>query len=282
MLQYCTRYHTSAASNQAPNGCGGSCSLIDNSSEAIKTESNVISGSNVATLKQGSNGSRNNNDMGSTTKNAMKPAVHKDKTSASIIKCTQTSAFHPVQFRASGNQESAQENGENVTAASATGQPREIQHQVPAHHHHHHHYHHHYHHVHNMQHKTQPSQNQNDLAHKNRAGVDPQCGSSDVFNGPFEGNGANCSNNGSNSGSNHGSNGQNGSSSAVHTGGLNMEDANGIAEQSGLGNGNGSGSGSGSGIEQNRFAQREAALKKFRLKRKERNFGKKVLNFIFF
>ncbi|KAG6511917.1 hypothetical protein ZIOFF_029996 [Zingiber officinale] len=272
-----SRYHTSAASNQAPNGCGGSCSPIDNSSEAIKTESNIISGSNAATLKQGSNGSSNNNDMGSTTKNAMKPAVHKDKTSsASIIKCTQTSAFHPVQVRASGNQEPVQENGENVAAASATGQPREKQHQLPAHHHHHHHYHHHYHHVHNMLNKAKPSQNQNDLSPKNRAGVEPQCGSSNVFNGPFEGNGANGSNNGSNSGSNHGSNGQNGSSNAVQAGGLNMEGDNGIAEQSGLANGNGSGSGSGSVIEQNRFAQREAALKKFRLKRKERNFGKKV------
>ncbi|RWV96712.1 hypothetical protein GW17_00040551, partial [Ensete ventricosum] len=52
--------------------------------------------------------------------------------------------------------------------------------------------------------------------------------------------------------------------------------ANGIAEQNCPGSGNGSGSGSGSGIDQNRLAQREAALKKFRQKRKERNYGKKV------
>lgn len=219
--------------------------------------------------------------MGSTTKNVFtKPAAHKDKAlSASILKCTQTSAFHPVQFRASENQEPVQENGENVTAASATGQAMETQHQVQAQHHHHHHYHHHFHHVHNVQQqKMQPPQNQNDSSLKNKTGAEPQCGSSNVLNGTLEGNAANYSVNGSNSGSNHGSNGQNGSSTAVQTGGLNKEGVNGIAEQSGPGSGNASGSGSG-GIDQKQLTQREAALKKFRQKRKERNFGKKVKYF---
>jgi len=40
--------------------------------------------------------------------------------------------------------------------------------------------------------------------------------------------------------------------------------------------GGGSVSGSGNDMYQNRFPQREAALNKFRLKRKDRNFGKKV------
>ncbi|WOL04658.1 two-component response regulator-like PRR73 isoform X1 [Canna indica] len=281
---YCARYHTSAASNQAPTGCGGSCSPLDNSSEAIKTESNVVSGSNVPPLKHGSNESSNNNDMGSTTKNVFtKPATNKEKSlSAPIIKCKQTSAFHPVQFRASESQEPVQDTGENVTAASSTGQSREIQHQVLAQHHHHHHYHLHHdhqvhhqvhHHVHNVkQHKPQLPHNHTNLSFKSKSGAPPQCGSSNVFNGPFEGNAANHSINGSNSGSFHGSNGQNGSSTAVQTGGLNMESANGNAEQSGPG----SGSGNSSGTDQNRLAQREAALKKFRQKRKERNFGKKV------
>jgi pseudo-response regulator 7 len=43
--------------------------------------------------------------------------------------------------------------------------------------------------------------------------------------------------------------------------------------------GGGSGSGSGNDMYQNRFPQREAALNKFRLKRKDRNFGKKVACF---
>lgn len=229
-------------------------------------------------MKQGSNGSSNNKDMGSTANKVMKPAAYKDKaSSASIIKPTQTSAFHPVQFLALGSQEPAQENWENVTAASATGQPKEVKHQVLAQHHHHH-YHHHYHHIRNVQHKVQPSQNQNDTPPKNKAGMAHQCcGSSDVFTGRFEGNGANYSISGSNSGGNHCSNGKNGSNSAVQAGGMNIEGANGIAGQSGPGNRNGSVSGNGSGADQNRFAQREVALKKFRLKRKERNFGEKVL-----
>ncbi|XP_042427353.1 two-component response regulator-like PRR37 [Zingiber officinale] len=272
-----SRYHTSAVAvpNQAPTGCGRSCYPIDNISEAIKTESNIISGSNVAPLNQGSNGSSNNKGMGSTRKNCMKPAAHKDKASSTpIIKSTYISAFHPVHFLALGSQEPVQENWENVTASSATGQPREAQHQVPAQHHHHHHYHHHhYHHVQSVQHKMQQSQNQNDTPPKSRAQC---CGSSDVLSRQFEGNAANYSISESNSGSNHCSNGKNGSNSAVRVGGMNIESANGIAGQSGPGNRNGSGSGNGNGIDQNRFTQREVALKKFRLKRKERNFGKKV------
>ncbi|KAJ8466734.1 hypothetical protein OPV22_029286 [Ensete ventricosum] len=251
-----SRYHTSSASNQAPTGCGQSCSPLDNSSEAIKTGStyNVISTSNVAPLMQGSNGSSDNNDTGSTSKNVF----------------TKPSAFHPVQFRASESQEPAQQNVENVTIYSATGQSREIQRQAQAQHHHHHHYHHHHHHIHNVQqHKPQPLKNHNDLPLNNRAGSAQQCGTSD---GLVEGDAADYSINGSNSGCNHSSNGHNGSNTAIQTGGLNIESANGIAKQSGTG----SGSGSGSGIDQNRLAQREAALKKFQKKRKERNFGKKV------
>lgn len=47
----------------------------------------------------------------------------------------------------------------------------------------------------------------------------------------------------------------------------------------GAGGGNGSGSGSGNDMYENRSLQREAALNKFRLKRKDRNFGKKVACF---
>ncbi|XP_058082482.1 uncharacterized protein LOC131230598 [Magnolia sinica] len=64
---------------------------------------------------------------------------------------------------------------------------------------------------------------------------------------------------------------QNGSSIAVNAGGLNTESDNGV-----VGKGVAAG-GSGSGVDQNWFAQREAALTKFRQKRKERCFEKKVL-----
>lgn len=111
--------------------------------------------------------------------------------------------------------------------------------------HHHHHYHHHHHHVHN----TQNSSENDELAAKNMTAV--------AYVSPVEGNG-----------SNSGSNGQNMSGTIA-------ENANGASEK-GAGNGNGSGSGSASGVDQNRIAQREAALIKFRQKRKERNFEKKV------
>ncbi|URE35563.1 Two-component response regulator-like PRR73 [Musa troglodytarum] len=252
-----SRYHTSAASNQAPTGCGGSCSPLDASSEAIKTESmyNIVSRSDAGHPKQGSNGS-NDNDMGSTTKNALaQPAVHKMMTaSTSTVKCNQSTSLHPAQFQASESQEPpVQDNVETVTAASATNQPRKFQHQVPAQHHHGHRYHHHYHQVHNVQ---QPSPNHNDLSLKNKSGATPQCGSSNVFNGHVEGNAANYSINGSNSGSNYCSNWQNGSSNAIQTGGLNIESANGVAEQCDPGSGNGSGSGSACGMDQNRSVTR--------------------------
>lgn len=98
-----------------------------------------------------------------------------------------------------------------------------------------------------------------------------------MFGGPIEGNGGNYSLNGSVSGSNHGSNGHNGSNTALNIGGMNMESDNGGAEKNRTAGG--SGSGSGSGVDQNRFAQRVAALTKFRQKRKERCFEKKVLRF---
>lgn len=101
-----------------------------------------------------------------------------------------------------------------------------------------------------------------------------QCGPSNVFAEPLGGTATKHSLHGSNSGSNFGSNGQNGGSTAVNAGGIDMESANGIV---GGDNGSGSGRGSGSGTDQNQLTQREAALNKFRQKRRERNFGKKVV-----
>ncbi|WCJ34599.1 Two-component response regulator-like APRR7 [Euphorbia peplus] len=109
---------------------------------------------------------------------------------------------------------------------------------------------------------------------------------SNVLDGAVEGTGGNYyslnrSGSGSNHGSNHGSNGQNGSSTVVNTGGINLESDNGIAGKSGSGDGSGSGSGSGSGngnrvVDDNKLSQRAAALTKFRQKRNERCFRKKV------
>ncbi|KAI3721337.1 hypothetical protein L2E82_32346 [Cichorium intybus] len=117
--------------------------------------------------------------------------------------------------------------------------------------HHHHYHHHHHHHVH----KTQPQQkaNQDDGSSRNT-----------VAAAPVEGDAANY---GSASGSNNKSNGENGSSGQK---GSSYEGGNNglVSEKGKIGNV--------SAVDQDRLAQREAALNKFRLKRKERCFEKKV------
>eukprot|EP00252_Welwitschia_mirabilis_P020397 TRINITY_DN49_c0_g1_i7.p1 TRINITY_DN49_c0_g1~~TRINITY_DN49_c0_g1_i7.p1 ORF type:complete len:822 (-),score=156.41 TRINITY_DN49_c0_g1_i7:877-3342(-) len=171
--------------------------------------------------------------------------------------------------------------------------------QTQIHHHHHHvkHVHHHHHHHQGNQHKhthegqnhsrQQQQQQQQDEQTTNNivpATVAPLCGSSNVVgaNTP-EGNngggsGSNGNGNGSVSGSNNASNGQNGSnahtSTAVTPGGPNAENETVIVVKNMAGGV--TGSGGGSALDQNRSAQREAALTKFRQKRKERCFEKKV------
>ncbi|XP_020271482.1 two-component response regulator-like PRR73 [Asparagus officinalis] len=270
-----SRYRTSAASTQALTGYVGSCSPIDNSSEIMKTEStqNMISNSNPAIAKQGSNGSSDNNDKGSTTN----PAAYKENAASALPakSSSHPSAFHPVQVRTSHQVVIEKIDDMETTTVVGNSTGVQCQYQVQ---HHHHHYHHHHHHVHSMkkQPQVQQSSEHEESSRKNMKAAAQHCGSSNVFSGPIEGNAANYSSlNGSNSGSNNGSDGQNGSSACVNAG-ANMETPNGIAEKHGVVGGNGSGSGSGSGVDQNRLAQREAALNKFRQKRKERNFGKKV------
>uniref|UniRef100_A0A0D9VSP9 CCT domain-containing protein n=1 Tax=Leersia perrieri TaxID=77586 RepID=A0A0D9VSP9_9ORYZ len=265
-----TRYHTTVASNQGGAGFGGSCSPQDNSSEALKTDSDgkVKSNSDDAAIKQGSNGSSNNNDMGSSTKNVItKPSSNRGKVmSPSAVKATQhTSAFHPVQRQTSpANVVGKDKADEGIANAVNVGHPGDVQHGFMQHHHHVHYY------VHVM---TQQQQQQPSIE---RGSSDAQCGSSNVFDPPIEGHAANYSMNGSISGGHNGSNGQRGASTAPNAGRPNMESANGIMDENGAGGGNGSGSGNGNDMYQNGVCYREAALNKFRQKRKVRNFGKKV------
>ncbi|KAG8079219.1 hypothetical protein GUJ93_ZPchr0007g3726 [Zizania palustris] len=262
-----SRYHTPVVSNQGGTGFVGSCSPHDNSSEAMKTDStyNMKSNSDAAPIKQGSNGSSNNNDIGSTTKNVVtKPSTNKERLmSPSAVKANgHTSAFHPVQNWTSPANTTGKDKTDNVANnATKMAQPGEVesnlvQHPRPI-----------LHYVHF------------DVSRENGGSGAPQCGSSNVFDPPVEGHAANCGVNGSNSGSNNGSNGQNGSTTAVNAERLNMEIGNGTINKSGPGGGNGSGSGSGNDMYLKRFTQRQhrvAAVIKFRQKRKERNFGKKV------
>lgn len=106
----------------------------------------------------------------------------------------------------------------------------------------------------------------------NMVAVVPQCGSSNVIGGTTE-NIGNYSFNGSASGSNHGSNEQNGSSTAANNGAANIESDNVTSGKSGTDDGSDIRLG---GIEQNRSAQREAALTTFRQKQLERCYEKKV------
>ncbi|GLU02443.1 hypothetical protein SLE2022_196930 [Rubroshorea leprosula] len=259
-----SKYNTASA-NQTPTGNVGSNSPHDNSSVAMKTETtqNFPSHSNVILLNHQSNGSSNNNDIISTAKYVTpKPEALKEKfESLSAFKPFHSSAFQPAQ---NGHISSAQEAlpekanhmGVNAVDAQVSGSNQlfTIQHGY-------------YHHSMQRQSLTESSL-------KSMAITSMQCGSSNVFDGPTECNVVNYSVNGSASGSNHGSNGPNGSSIAPNAEQTNVESHNGAAGNSEAGAI--SGRTSASGLDEDRAAHREAALTKFRQKRKERCFEKKV------
>ncbi|XP_015877112.2 two-component response regulator-like PRR37 isoform X1 [Ziziphus jujuba] len=272
-----SRYNSASIANQTPTGNVGSCSPLDNSSEAAKTESmqNLQSNSNSTPPNQRSNGSSNNNDMGSTTNNVFTKQVSstdKPPPKSTVKYLHPSSAFQPVHnAHVAAAPTAIQGKADAATANTVLIQPRGVNQQVQVQHHHHH-YHHHHHHVHNMP-QNQESPNHDDLFLKNMA-VAPQCGSSNELSTPVEGNIGNHSLNGSASGSNHGSNGQNGSTAALNPRVTKIENDNGVARK--VGTIAGSRFGSRSAVDQNCFTQREAALNKFRQKRKERCFEKKV------
>uniref|UniRef100_A0A0D6R118 Response regulatory domain-containing protein n=1 Tax=Araucaria cunninghamii TaxID=56994 RepID=A0A0D6R118_ARACU len=247
-------------------------------------------------------------DMGSATTAGQqkgKPmSMHPGVMSFDAVPAVYGSGVHPMYYSHTGpplwasEAQHANERGEMCNNSTQTEQ------QIVGgrvHHHHHHvqhvHHHHHHHQSHQYKHASEhPNKNEHVM---NNVGVTaPLCGSSNMVGcAPDGNNGQSGSNNGygsngngngsvngSASGSNNGSNGQNGhsngQSSAALTPGTNGESDTGIAVKSsaggGGGGGSGSGSGSASGVDQNRSAQREAALTKFRQKRKERCFEKKV------
>ncbi|KAK3232314.1 hypothetical protein Dsin_004195 [Dipteronia sinensis] len=268
-----SRYNSASTANQPPRGNVSSCSPLDNSSEASKRESsqNFQSNTNGTPPSQRSNGSSNNSDTGLTNDSTFtKPMVFSDKTTPkSTVKCLHPSAFRPAQNgRLSLPQPAIQGKADAAMSNTILPQVRGMNQQFQVQHHHHY-YHHHHHHVRNM--APQQLAHQDDLLLKNIAVVAPLCSSSNMLSVPIEGN----TGNGSTSGSYHGSNGQNGSSSSALTARRsNIESDNGVTMKGGVGDG--IGYGSRSGIDKTRFAQREAALIKFRQKRKQRCFEKKV------
>lgn len=290
------RYNTPANIFKAPNGITGSSSILDNSIEVAKRESvgdiQVYSADQI--VNQSSNGVSNNIDMGSTTNK-----LPKDKSEAtSAINGLHYSAFRPIKNDLGYSQQQVSllpYGSQSTDLCRGSYQELQIQHPHQQNYHHHHHHHHHHFHM-----ENQPSPNHDESSLKKLAVDAPHCGSTNVIGGPMDGTPRNCSlnrsasgsNHGSNgqngsgsngqNGSNHGSNGQNGSSTVINAIGNNAESDVGQTGKSGSGDASGSGSGSGSGnkIDENKHAQREAALIKFRQKRKERCFQKKVMNFI--
>lgn len=205
-------------------------------------------------------------DMGSTTDNAfIKPILLKHKSDvSSAVNRMHSGVFQTIKNDVQCNpQQVVSDKRGDAVAASEQAQQRgkEVQIQQLTH-------------CYDMQ-EQQLSREHEQIALKKMAAAVPHCGSSNVLGGLLEGNAGNYSVNGSASGSNHGSNGQNGSSTAMNAGGMNGESDNGAAGKSGSG-GDASGSGSGNRADQSKFSQREAALTKFRQKRKERCFRKKV------
>ncbi|KAL0309779.1 UNVERIFIED_CONTAM: Two-component response regulator-like APRR7 [Sesamum radiatum] len=264
-----SRYNTSTNIFKAPNGVTGSSSVLDNSIEVAKRESvGDMHGYFVDHIVyQSSNGVSNNIDMGSSTNK-----LPKDKSEAtSAINGLHPSAFRPVKndLRYSQQQVSLLPNGmQSTDICPGRGSHQDIQIQ---HTHHQNYHHHHHHHFQNLE--NQPSSNIDESSSKKLVVDAPHCGSTNVLGGPMDGNPRNYSLNRSASGSNHGSNGQNGSSTAVNAVGNNAESDVGQGGKSG--SGDASGSGSGNRVDENKHAQREAALIKFRQKRKERCFKKK-------
>lgn len=281
------RYNTASNANKVPIVNIGSSSALNNleltrKGSVCENQSYLVND----LPKQSSNVGSNNIDMGSTTHNAFaKAAVDKNKSAASstVRSLHPSSIFQPIKNDLlSATQKVVFGKAGDVTTtaglAQARGTHHELQMQHPSNHYDQHH-----HLIHGMQQQQQPPEH-DDLSLKKLASDAPHCGSSNVLGGLVEGNAANYSVNGSASGSNHGSNGPNGSSNAVNTVGTNMESDNGIGGKSGSGDvsgsrsgsGSGSGTGTGSKADQSKSAHREAALTKFRQKRKERCFQKKV------
>ncbi|KAL7092019.1 hypothetical protein ACP275_12G139700 [Erythranthe tilingii] len=245
-----SRYNnTSSNVFKTPRVIKGS-SITENSVEVAKRESvgDMQARSTDYVVYLSSNGVSNNIDMGSTTNNI---------TSSVNGLCPPT--FRPVEndLRYSQPQVSLFLPNEMQTknVAPKSGSHDKPQDQNPNCHSYHHHYH------------QQLSYNQDESSIKKLPEDALQCGSTNVLGKPMEDNSKN-SRNRSASGSNHGSNGHNGTVGRYTESGIGQPGKN--------GSGDTSGSGGGMGVDECKLAPREAALNKFRQKRKERSFTKRV------
>ncbi|GMI92073.1 hypothetical protein HRI_002876600 [Hibiscus trionum] len=252
-----SKYSTASSTKQALTGNKGSCSPLDHSSVTMKTEAvcTTPSHSNGILLNQSSIGSSNKNDTSATAKCvSRKPEALIDKSGSNpAFKCFHSSSFQPMD---DGHICSSQEvltetvnDAEFKTSLSPSGSANQVFHSQ------------------HLRHLCQIEKEHNlQAGHGNSQKIiasAKQCRSSNLFEGPSECDIINYSINGSASGSNCGSNGRNGSAENAI-----MDDVNGTAGAMSRR--------SGSAADENRIAQRAAALTKFRQKRKERCFEKKV------
>ncbi|XP_050892230.1 two-component response regulator-like APRR7 isoform X3 [Lathyrus oleraceus] len=266
-----SKYNAALNAKKSPTGCVGSNSSPHNNSlEVTKKDSSldVQSHSSGNPPNQNSNGGSNNIDMGSTTNNAFtKSAVISEPAVASTTKFVyKTSAFQPIKSSLMRTSQQVVLHNNEYTTIAMLAPPKIDTNKGSATQDFHYHYENHNN-VTNMQHQLPPENDAESL--KKMTAVAPHCGgSSNVVEVLVEGNMGNYSINRSASGSNIESNGQNGSSTAINAGGTNIESNNGLAGNSG--SGDASGNGSANRVDQNKNSQREAALTKFRQKRKER------------
>ncbi|CAK8571537.1 unnamed protein product [Lathyrus sativus] len=260
-----TKYNAALNAKKSPTRCVGSNSPHNNSLEVTKKDSSldVQSHSSGNPPNQNSNGS-NNIDMGSTTNNTFtKSAVISEPAVASKTKFVyKTSAFQPIKSSLLRTSQQVVLHNNEDTTTTMLAPPKIDTNKGSATQDFHYQYENHNN-VANMQHQLPPENDAESL--KKMTDVAPHCGgSSNVVEVLVEG----YSINRSASGSNVESNGQNGRSTAINAGGTNIESNNGLAGNSG--SGDASGNGSANRVDQNKNSQREAALTKFRQKRKER------------
>lgn len=272
-----SRPYVICACYQAQTGNIGSCSPLDNSSVAppnTETIYNLTSHSNTTPPNQQSNGSNNINDLASTnTYRSTKPEnFDKKPESARGIGSFVSSELQTVQnnsISASQKQISAKEENAEFIEGHVGGSEQGFQGE---------HTHHQLQHCNHIDHKAAVDlRSVHDLLLKSTTRDAQQCTSSNVFGGPAESNAENYGLDGSAAESGHGSNGQDGSNTLTIRM-INMENSNVATGSFGVGGIDRINIGSGS--YEGRNALREAALTKFRQKRKERCFEKKVIYFL--
>ncbi|KAL2328676.1 hypothetical protein Fmac_022103 [Flemingia macrophylla] len=267
-----SKYNTATSANQARTGNVGSCSPLDNSSATPNTEGihNFPSHSNGTPPNQQSNGSNNINDRASiNTYLGTKPdAFDKKPVFLRGIGSFNSSELQTLQnnsMSSSRKKTSAPEEYTEIVKGLVGGSEHGFQVE---------HTHYQIHHYNQISQKAAVElQSDHDLLLKSSTKAAQQCISSNAFGGPAESNAANYAVDGNAVDSDHGSNGQEGSNTlTIRT--VNVENGNVAAGN--IGAGGMDWKNNGNGADEGRLALREAALTKFRQKRKERCFEKRV------